>query len=214
MVIKVNEFTPILSHLDKRNSEIILAGDYNIDLLQINRKRIVGEFSHLLTSHSFYPQITLTTRLSTMRGSLIDKKNCKLSITTCQSSASILASGMSDHFPCFISLLNVKPSITRNTIYSADHSPTALAKFEEEINKANLSDLVQPALMSDPNISYNNLDQGLSKAKALHIPIKQVKFDKKKHKKSPWITKGIIKSLTCRDKLYRFFKQCRVWTEV
>ena len=68
--------------------------------------------------------------------------------------------------------------------------------------------------MSDPNISYNNLYQVLSKAKALHIPIKQVKFDKKKHKKSPWITKGIIKSLTCRDKLHRSFKQCRVGTEV
>ena len=121
---------------------------------------------------------------------------------------------MSDHFPCFISLPNVKPSITRNTISSADHSPPALAKFKEEINKANLSDLVQPALMSDPNISYNNLDQVFLKAKALHIPIKQVKFDKKKHKKSPWITKGILKSLDCRDKLYRSFKQCRVGTEV
>ena len=84
---------------------------------------------------------------------------------------------MSDHFPSFISLPNVKPSITRNTIYSADYSSTALAKFREEINKANLSDLVQRALMSGPNISYNNLNQVLLKAKALHTPIKQVKFD-------------------------------------
>ena len=90
---------------------------------------------------------------------------------------------MSDHFPCFISLPNVKPSITRNTTYSADYSPPALAKFKEEINKADLSDLVQPALMSDPNISNNNFDQVLSKAKALHIPIKQVKFDKKNTQK-------------------------------
>ena len=121
---------------------------------------------------------------------------------------------MSNHFPSFTSPPNVKPSITRNTIYSEDYSPTPLAKFKEEINKANLFDLVQPALISDTNISYNNLDQVLSKAKALHIPIKQVKFVKKKHKKSPWITKGIIKSLTCRDKLYRSFKQCRVGPEV
>ena len=73
-----------MSHLDKRISEIILAGDYNIDLLQINCKRIVGEFFYLLTSHSFYPQITLPTRLSTMRGNLIDNIFCKLSTTTCQ----------------------------------------------------------------------------------------------------------------------------------
>ena len=43
--------------------------------------------------------------------------------------------------------------------------------------------------------------------------MKQVKFDKKKHKKSSWLTIGIIKSLTCRDKLYQSFKQCRVGTE-
>ena len=210
----INEFTPILSHLDKRYSEINLAGNYNIDLLQNNRKRIVGEFFDLLTSHSFYPQITLPTRLSTMRGTIFDNIFCKLSTTTCQSSASILVSGISDHFLCFISLPHVMPSITRHTIYSADYSPTALAKFKEEINKANLSDLVQPALMSDPSISYSNLDQVLLKAKALHIPPKKVKFDKKKHKKNLWITKGIIKSLTYRNKLYRSFKQCRGGTEV
>ena len=111
------------SYTDKRNSEIILAGYYNKDLLQINRKRIVGEFFYLLTSHSFYPQITRPTRLSTMRGTLIDIIFCKLSTTTCQSSASILASGMSDHFPCFISLSNVKPSITRNTISQQTNLP-------------------------------------------------------------------------------------------
>ena len=73
--------------MNLRNSEIILAGDYNIDLLQIKRKRIVGDFFYLLISHSFYPQITLPTRLSTMRGTLIDNIFCKLSTTTCQSSA-------------------------------------------------------------------------------------------------------------------------------
>ena len=103
----INEFTPILSGLEKRNSEIIFAGDYSLDLLQINRKRIVGEFFYLHTSHNFYPQITLPTRLSTMRGTLIDNIFCKLSTTTCQSSASIFASGMSDHFPCFIHFLRL-----------------------------------------------------------------------------------------------------------
>ena len=105
-----------------------------------------------------------------MRGTLIANIFCKLSTTTCQITASILASGMSYHLPCLIPLPNVKPRVTINTIYSADYSPTALAKFKEEINKANLSDLVQPALMSDPDIRYNNLDQVLLKAKALHIP--------------------------------------------
>ena len=79
---------------------------------------------------------------------------------------------------------NVKPSIKRNNIYSSDYSPVAVAKFKVEINKANLSDIVQLTFMSDPNISYNRLDQGIFKVKTLHILIKEVKFDKKTHKKS------------------------------
>ena len=39
------------------------------------------------------------------------------------------------------------------------------------------------------------------------IPIKKVKIHKYKHKKSPWITFGIIKSIKFKDKLYRSLKQ-------
>ena len=35
--------------------------------------------------------------------------------------------------------------------------------------------------MSEPSKSYNNLDPVLLIPKALHIPIKQAKFDKKKN---------------------------------
>ena len=36
-----------------------------------------------------------------------------------------------------------------------------------------------------------------------------VKFNPKRHKKTPWITDGIIKSINVRNKLYKKLKQCR-----
>ena len=39
-----------------------------------------------------------------------------------------------------------------------------------------------------------------------HFPIKRVKFNKYKHKTTPWITNGILISLKCRDKLCRELK--------
>jgi len=36
-----------------------------------------------------------------------------------------------------------------------------------------------------------------------HLPIKYVKFNRHKHKKAKWITKGLIKSIKYRDRLYR-----------
>ena len=40
-----------------------------------------------------------------------------------------------------------------------------------------------------------------------HMPIKKVKFNKHKHKKSNWITHGIIKSIKFRDNLFNRLKQ-------
>ena len=38
------------------------------------------------------------------------------------------------------------------------------------------------------------------------MPTKLVKFNKYKHTKSMWITQGILRSIQCRDKLYKQLK--------
>ena len=41
-----------------------------------------------------------------------------------------------------------------------------------------------------------------------HFPNKRVKVNKYKHKLSPWITTGLIKSIGFRDKFYKRLKAC------
>ncbi len=48
----------------------------------------------------------------------------------------------------------------------------------------------------------NILQTIIENATNKHIPDKLVKFNKHKHKKSNWISKGIIKSISLRDKLH------------
>ena len=59
-----SKFTTIISSFDRTNSDIIIAGDFNINLLKINEKEVFGEFFYTLISYSFYPHITFPTRLS------------------------------------------------------------------------------------------------------------------------------------------------------
>ena len=47
----------------------------------------------------------------------------------------------------------------------------------------------------------------LSYAKELHLPNKLVNFDRTKHRKSKWITNGILKSINTKDKLYKALVQ-------
>ena len=75
----INEFNTMLTSLDRSNSEIILAGDCNNNLLKIHDRPIFNEFFDTIVSHSFYPQITLPTRFTDRSYTLIDNFFCKLS---------------------------------------------------------------------------------------------------------------------------------------
>ncbi len=79
------------------NTECIITGDFNIDLLQINEKEIFSEFFDTLTDSSFYPKITLPTRYSNKHGTLIHNIFCKLTDSTINTTSGILVKKISDH---------------------------------------------------------------------------------------------------------------------
>ena len=85
-----NELNLVLSQLNNLNCEVILAGDYNIYLLNINTKETISDFFDMITCQSFFPRITLSTRLPEGRGALIDTFLCKLSRKTTNVTSGIL----------------------------------------------------------------------------------------------------------------------------
>ena len=177
-------------------------------MLQVNRKSIFCEFFDLMTSFSFYPKVTLPTRLFKSKGSLIDNVFVKLSDKTNSSSACILTSALSDHFLYFIAFkLSVKTEdTTQKYIKLTDSSAMSLGKFKEEIRNSHLKDIITYDSFTDPNYNYNILDGIFNHAKQKHLPLKEVKFNQSKHNKSQWITKGLIKSINFRDKMYKDLK--------
>ena len=56
---------------------------------------------------------------------------------------------------------------------------------------------------ADINLNYEMINDEILRAKNKHMPCKLVKFNKYKHKKSAWITLGLLKSIRYRDKLYK-----------
>ena len=74
----LNEFTSIISLIDKTNSDIIIDGVSNNNLLRINEKNIVGKCFDMLVSNSFYPYVRLPTRCSNNNGTLIDNLLCRI----------------------------------------------------------------------------------------------------------------------------------------
>ncbi len=92
----IDEFMPILNNLEPSNSDVIIAGDYNMDLLKINDKPKLSQYFEMLTNNRFFPKITLPTRLSLKHGTLIDNFFCKLSEHTLETTSGILIKKFSD----------------------------------------------------------------------------------------------------------------------
>ena len=82
-----------------------------------------------------------------------------------------------------------------------------IKKFKLKIKNANLLNQININQHTDPNINYGVIEDVLIAAKLEHVSPKKVKFNIFEHKKTEWITKGIIRSIKRRDELYREFKK-------
>ena len=98
----IEELSYNVSSLENSNTQLILAGDFNINLLKLNENEVYSNFFDTLVSHSLYPQITHPTRFTRTNGTLIDNFFCKLSKYTLESTAGILTKQFSDHQPYFV----------------------------------------------------------------------------------------------------------------
>ena len=79
--------------------------------------------------------------------------------------------------------------------------------FRNEIKLSIDKCIFENDLFTDPNINYDKLENIITAAKDKCFPEKEVKFNKYKHKISPWLTNGILKSMKFRDKLYVKWKK-------
>ena len=165
---------PLLETLRRKNREVIIAGDYNIDLLQINDNLTFCDYLNSIVSQSFCPAVTLPTRSSNRNCTLIDNYLCKLSHCFTQSTPGILINLIYDHLPYFIFLDNLKYkrrlSDSRGLIRIHKWDVHCVHKFNIELNNASIFELMNKTIDADPNANLNILNRIISQAKDKHLP--------------------------------------------
>lgn len=208
-----SDLEEILSHLQVYK-EVILTGDFNLDLLKIKESTHVNNFFETVMSNGYIPKITFPTRITSHSSTLIDnclvKMSSKFSITT----AGILNYNISDHQPYFVTLDYLKTSrVETKLIRTYAYTTEAMSKFKNDIKTScNIGKFSQD-YTQDPNNNYKILNDLIQHSLDKHLSSNWVRCDKYKHKKCRWITSGIMRSIRFRDKLYNKLRSTPVLSE-
>ena len=67
-------------------------------------------------------------------------------------------------------------------------------------------DIINLMTSDNPDTNYDILETLLIGAIDRYMPMKKIRLNKYKHKKTEWITNGILKSIKFKDNLYKRMK--------
>ena len=211
MCTLIAEFEPILHDLSKDNAEVIICGDFNMNLLKLDQYEKYDEFFELFLSQGFFPNITLPTRITNTTATLIDQIYCKSYESTQNSYSGILVSKISDHFPTFIFKpykLNFLKQPNKMNIRQT--GPQQIENFKTELGNFNWDNLINRDLTQNIDQIFDNFFENFSKMHEKCLPIISVRNNKHKYARNKWVTPGLLQSIKYRDKLYTKLKKMNI----
>lgn len=202
----ISDFTSrindILEILEDEKKEIYLLGDFNIDLLNSGSHHKTNEFLNMMYSFHFFPMITKPTRISANRASLID--NIYSNTLEKNSYSGIIYDDLSDHFPVFgvvKNRINIKHSISKKKeARKRIITDTNLLSFRKKLKDIDWSNITECTNVDE---CYNSFFEKFYDIYNDCFPLKTIHVNKEDKCKKPWITKGILKSINRKNRLYK-----------
>ena len=195
-------FRQSLQKITKSNKNCILAGDFNVDLINYGHNNHVDSFYDEISRFSFRPLILQPSRVTSKSFTLID--NIFINDLSCFSSGGNITSSISDHFSqfCLIDIFKKSHSAS-NVKYSRDWRNFNRERFTYEIQNLSWDDVIPPEFDTNDSLSsfYGKITDLLDEM----APIKRLTKKEQGLIERPWITFGISISIKSRDICYKEF---------
>ena len=191
----------IFQILAKENKIHYLLRDFNIDLLKDETHRPTSDFLDLIYSYHLVPTILKPTRITETSATIIDNiiTNSNENIKT-----GIIVTDITDHFPTVYyknsNMFKQKSTTADKHVYKRIHSDDHVAKFKNSLSSVNWSGILNGV---DANSDYDNFIKKFTEVYDECIPLKKSKINRKTIPQSPWITKGLLKSINVKNRLYK-----------
>lgn len=199
----------VLNTISSEKKSCYIMGDFNLDLLTHETNSKVNDFINMFYSYDFIPSIDRPTRVRRnntghISATLID--NIFTNDILAHITSGVLITDLSDHFPIFV---------TQQNSNSANNTPSTPLSRKSRLFKPNnikglknalsLTDWQLITNTTDPEEAYNKFNNKFTELLDIHCPIKTKQNSKRNTPKKPWVTKGLIKSLKTKDKLYKTY---------
>ena len=174
-----DEYLKLLSEkLISENKEVMLLGDFNIDLLKCDSNKNVSDFFDIIYSTNLVPNITSPTRLTSQRQILID--NIFSSIINDDCIAGNLISPISDNHAQFLIIPNC--TITQNSkkdLYKRNFKHFSSKRFIADLLKVNWDNILN---VSEGNVdqSFQNFSYKITDILDKHVPITKLSLKEMK----------------------------------
>ena len=177
----------VLKKVSKENKEIYLCGDFNIDLLKINKGSYFLDFYNILNSYGILPSIIHPTRVvEGQQPSLIDNiftNNLKDEL--CSGNIQFT---LSEHFSQFVSVNRAAIDVKNVVIFGNDYSEFSEQSFCDDVSIQNWN-----TTSNDANALANDLRWRLDGCVERHAPLKKLPDKEVKRRLNPWMTNKILK---------------------
>ena len=185
----------MLDTLEKEKKTVILGGDFNYNLLELNREQQVLNFCNLLSSYGFSYTITRPTRTQNGKHSLLD--NFFVNDLSIIKKSGVVIEDLSDHLPVFVSLtveeLNNKSVSKIKKIFDKVKSPLLRQYLSSTLHNFKRH--------TDANEACKELID--SYTKGIDKYSKTFKSSSRKTALKPWISPALLCSINKKNNLYR-----------
>ena len=197
-----NYFKSSLSKWEISHKDLVLAGDFNINLLDFDTNKKVQNFVNLMFRFRTNPTINKPTRVTRQTASAIDHIITN-SIMHTGFKSRIIKTDISDHFPIFFCYKYIaeKEDAKKEFICKRRFSDQSIEIFKIRLRDINWSKVRQCRNASEVYINFFNIIDSLYDE---CFPVANVRLKQKKHF-TPWITRGIKMSSKRKQKLYEKF---------
>ena len=192
-----NYLNKLLENISKEQKSVFLLGDFNVNLLNYNEHNQTNEFLDSLASNSFIPLILQPTRITSHSNTLID--NIFSNVIEPDIISGNLTATISDHLPQFAIIPDIFGNISGNkyNIYERDWSKFDRENFILDYFSVDWEDLLKIDKLNADNSTKMYLD-AINMLLDTYAPLKY----KLKFKSKPWITLGLQKSISVKNKLF------------